>query len=337
MYLIIFLSVISVFLYFTILKYKDFVGNFLNVMDKPNKKRKIHKKSIPKTASYPILLTVIVYLSLNIFFDLFKSDYNLILLGSICIFLVGFLDDRYDLSASKKTLILSLIIIFVCLVNDELIIKEFYLFHLDFFFKLQNFSIIFTVLCVLALINALNLADGINGLAIGIIFFWLCYIFYIYGQKLEIIIYLIFANLLFSFYHNLKGYHFLGDAGSLMLSSFVAFLIIKLHNDNIWDPKHQTSSENILIIFLIPILDMIRLFFERILNKKNPVSADNNHLHHLFLKKHSIGLCLVIYFLLINVPILISLHTSIMKYSIIASVIFIYTILVFYYKTFSKS
>ena len=67
MYLIIFLSVISVFLYFTILKYKDFVGNFLNVMDKPNKKRKIHKKSIPKTASYPILLTVIVYLSLNIF------------------------------------------------------------------------------------------------------------------------------------------------------------------------------------------------------------------------------------------------------------------------------
>ena len=131
MYLIIFLSVISVFLYFTILKYKDFV-KFLNVMDKPNKKRKIHKKSIPKTASYPILLIFLVYLSLNIFFGLFKSDYNLILLGSICIFLVGFLDDRYDLSASKKTLIISLIIIFACLINDELIIKEFYLFHLDF-------------------------------------------------------------------------------------------------------------------------------------------------------------------------------------------------------------
>ena len=41
----------------------------------------------------------------------------------------------------------------------------------DFYFQLENFSIIFTVLCILCLINALNLSDGINGLAIELFFF----------------------------------------------------------------------------------------------------------------------------------------------------------------------
>ena len=48
-----------------------------------------------------------------------------------------------------------------------------------------------------------------------------------------------------------------------MFSAFIAFLTIYLHNLNIENPRFQISSETLAIIFLIPIIDMLRLFFER--------------------------------------------------------------------------
>ena len=153
-----------------------------------------------------------------------------------------------------------------------------------------------------------------------------------YNHNLQPLIYLILINLLITFYHNLKGDHFLGDSGSLMLSSFIAFLIITLHNENKYDPSHINSAETILILFIVPILDMLRLFFERLIKRKSPVSADNNHLHHILSRNFSIIKSLLIYFILINIPILISIHTSISKYYIIFSIIFLYIIIIFYYK-----
>ena len=67
--------------------------------------------------------------------------------------------------------------------------------------------------------------------------FWLLYINQIYKYGLESIIIIILSNLILMFIHNYKGDHFLGDAGSLMLSGFVAFLIIWLHNKNISHPS----------------------------------------------------------------------------------------------------
>ena len=101
--------------------------------------------------------------------------------------------------------------------------------HFWFFLVLENFSIFFTILCVLCLVNALNLADGINGLALGIIITWLFYINQIYENNLSLLINIIFLNLFLILINNIRGKYFLGDSGSLMLSSFVALLIIYLH------------------------------------------------------------------------------------------------------------
>ena len=159
------------------------------------------------------------------------------------------------------------------------------------------------------------------------------YLNQIYKNNVDNIIFIIiFINLILIFIHNYKGYHFLGDAGSLMFSSFVAFLTIYLHSINDGQPNQQTSAESLTIIFLIPILDMIRLFFERLINKKNPYLGDNNHLHHYLIKKFRIKLALIIYFSLINVPIIISLYTSISKLLIILIMILIYFIFIINYK-----
>jgi UDP-GlcNAc:undecaprenyl-phosphate/decaprenyl-phosphate GlcNAc-1-phosphate transferase len=324
----------SITIYFIIYYKRQNIGKLFNVIDVPNEKRKIHKTPTPKTASYSIVLLLLTFIITDYFFNFFlDNDFNIVLVGTLAVFFVGYFDDKYKLSAIVKIILISLIGFVICILSEKLIIERFYLLHLDFFFLLKNFSIIFTVLCILCLTNALNLADGINGLAVGIVLFWLLYLSQIYDNNLDQIIFIIiFINLLLIFIHNYKGYHFLGDAGSLMFSSFIAFLTIYLHNINDGHPNHQTSAESITIIFLIPVIDMLRLFFERLINKKSPYLGDNNHLHHYLIKKFNHKSALVIYFMSLNIPIIFSLYTSINKLLIILVVILIYLAFIIKYK-----
>ena len=319
-------------IYFLIYNNRTKIGLLLSVVDKPDLKRKIHKNHTPKTASFSIALFFFILLILNLFFNYFDKELSIILIGTILIFIVGYLDDKYKLSALNKIFFISIISIFLCILSENLIISKFYILSLDTFFSLKNFSVLFTILCVLCLVNSLNLADGINGLATGLIFFWLFFITQIYENNLDLITNIILINLILIFIHNYRGDHFLGDSGSLMLSSFLAFLVIYLHNQNIDSPAQQNSSESIFILFIIPVLDMIRLFFERLINKKNPSIGDNNHLHHYLINKLTNKQALIIYFLAVNTPIIISLYTPINKIYIILLTTLIYIFFLFYYK-----
>ena len=150
------------------------------------------------------------------------------------------------------------------------------------------------------------------------------YINQIFGNNIELITNIIFINLVLIFVHNIKGKHFLGDAGSLMLSSFLAYFIILLNNQATNDPGHQKSAETILILFIFPVIDMIRLFFERLINKKKIAVGDKNHFHHHLIEKYNISKALIIYFLLINIPIMLSLYTNINKIIIILLIFIMY-------------
>ena len=326
------LTIFSVIVYFIIYKFKHQISSKINVIDYPNEKRKIHKFPTPKTGSYCIAIVIITSVILNYYYKFFDRDINIILVGTFLVFFVGFIDDKYKLSAIVKIISISFITLLLCMQTDNLIIDKFYIYTFDFFFKLEAFSIFFTILCVLSLVNAVNLADGINGLAITIIITWLFYIDQIYQNNLNLIFNILYLNLFLIIIHNLKGRHFLGDSGSLMLSSLVAFLIIYLHNKNIDIPRPRNSSENILIIFLIPVLDMVRLFFQRLSKRKNPGIGDSNHLHHYLIKKFSLNKTLILYMAVMHIPILISLNTKINKMIIILITILIYFFLIIYYK-----
>jgi UDP-GlcNAc:undecaprenyl-phosphate GlcNAc-1-phosphate transferase len=322
--------VLSIFIYYLIYNNRTRIALFFNVNDIPDEKRKIHKLPTPKTACYPAAITLFFLLILNLNYDFFKKDFNFIILITLLFFLVGFFDDKYKLSAYKKIFFISVLCMFFTSLSNNFVINKFYVATLDTYFYLNNFSILFTVMCILGLTNALNLVDGINGLATGLIFFWLLYVTQVFKSDLNLIIYFLSIHLILIFFHNYKGKHFIGDAGSLMLSSFLAIILIKLYNEKVESPSPINSSEQILIYFIIPILDMVRLFFERIHKKKDPLIADNNHLHHYLLKKNSLKKTLVIYLLLVNIPIIISLITLISKIYIITTVILIYIIFIKY-------
>ena len=333
MILYIFLTIFSIFIYFLIYNFRKKISLFLNINDIPNEKRKIHKYPIPKTASYSIFITLFTAFIFNIFFNIYKADFNFVIIPTLLFFIIGFLDDKFNLKPFAKIVLSIFIILTIINLSQNLTITKFYFFSLDTFFNLDSFSQVFTILCILCLINSLNLADGINGLATGLIFFWLIYIVAIYqtslGNNLYLIL-IILINLILIFNYNLRNRHFLGDSGSLMLSSFVAFLIIYMHNQEILNPNHINSAETILILFTIPVLDMLRLFFARLIKKKNPGKADNNHLHHHLIKKFSLNMTLFYYFLLTNTPILLALFTRINKFIILFFTILIYSALIIY-------
>ena len=117
----------------------------------------------------------------------------------------------------------------------------------------------------------------------------------------------IIANIVF-LYLNFKNKIYLGDNGVFINSFIISYFIIKSYNYNI---ESALKSDEILLLFLIPALDLIRLFISRIMNLKNPFSGDRNHIHHLLLNKlGNIYLVNLILILLSGIPLLIYIFTN---------------------------
>ena len=117
---------------------------------------------------------------------------------------------------------------------------------------------------------------------------------------LTIIISLIFFSIL-----NFKNRLFLGDNGSLVLSFAISYIIIKLYNKEI-----VFYVEQVCLLLLLPVIDLLRLFIVRLLNGKSPFKPDNNHLHHMLIKKFNIYPTQLILFCVYSIPVLLGLFTE---------------------------
>ena len=137
-----FITILSVSVYFVIYSFRKKISLLLNVVDVPNEDRKIHKIATPKTASFSIVLFFLVLLIFNLFYNYFNNELNIILIGTILVFIVGYLDDKHKLSALNKIFLISFISIFLCILSKNLIISEFYILSLDTFFKLEKYAVL---------------------------------------------------------------------------------------------------------------------------------------------------------------------------------------------------
>ena len=285
--------------------YKDKISKYLNVIDIPNK-RKVHKQAIPLMGGFFLLVPLIFNLSFGMFFEnqslfIFKSSFQqlLFLLLLIFVFLIGFYDDKFHLDPQKRLISLSIIFFVFISIYPEYIITEIDFIYLDLSLKLKYFSIFFTILCFLLFLNACNMIDGINGFAL---IYFIVFFLYLSVKSLfsiDIINYLLLFLVLCLFL-NLRNKIFLGDSGVYILSFILTILIINFYKNNL------ISVEEILSLMLVPGLDMLRLFIQRLKCGKNPFTADRNHLHHLILNRvknqyYTLFICLIITFLPITI------------------------------------
>ncbi len=304
----------NIFLFFIILFnfiliiFFDKIKFFHLNLDSPDGKRKLHKKPTPLAGGIIIFLNLIIYfifLSSNqniLFNEIIFDDYRdviIFFITSLLIFSLGFMDDRYNISASRKFLIILIIITLSLVFDDNLNIKIIKFSFLEKNFELSQYYIIMTCFCFLVFLNAFNMFDGINlqSSIYSIIVF--LNILYFYNDSL--IAKIILISIFTYSYLNLKNKSFLGDSGSLLIAFIIGYFFIKLYNREIIN-----HTDEVVIYMLVPGIDLIRLFFKRLLLKRNPLSSDRFHLHHLLLLKYSFRKSILILVGLILLPIIMN-------------------------------
>jgi UDP-GlcNAc:undecaprenyl-phosphate GlcNAc-1-phosphate transferase len=311
---------------------------FYNVYDLPDKKRKIHKFKTSLLGGY-IFFINIIFFSIIIFFSDNFSVNSLVLFNNInnyftfffisaCFYFLGFFDDKYNLNANLKFLIITLLIIFIIYFDKDLQIRIINFSFTDRVFDLKNLSFIFTLFCFIAYINAFNLYDGIN-LQIGI-YFLIILIFLAFVTNFNYFIISLFFPLFVFLILNSEGKIFLGNSGTYLISFIISYLFIKTFN-----LFGTIFSDQILLIMLIPGLDMIRLFFTRIKSKKHPFTPDRNHIHHKFLEVFGYKKTIILISILSFLPIILINYLK--SYFTILFIIFFYFFIIFTLKKLIKS
>ncbi|RJQ17466.1 MAG: undecaprenyl/decaprenyl-phosphate alpha-N-acetylglucosaminyl 1-phosphate transferase [Nitrospiraceae bacterium] len=243
-------------------------------------KRHIHTHPTPKFGGIAIASGILL---VSCFISPFDKTIWSYIISSILMLILGIIDDirtaHWKLKLGFSLVATSIIIfgagIWVKSLGDLFGLGEIYL---------GIFGIPFTYVAVFGVVNAINLIDGLNGLACGIssIAFATFAAFALVNGN-ETVFYLSVINLggtlgLFR-YNYPRAKIFMGDSGSLFLGFSLAVHAIMLTQGN------GTVDPMVPVIILgIPIFDTIRVMMLRIWRNKHPFLADKTHMHHLMIR-----------------------------------------------------
>lgn len=314
-----------------LLKFYRSLTVILKLFDKPNY-RKIHKKPISQFGGFIFFINIFIFILLNIL-DIINFDFNysfrLVFVGFLSyllIFLLGYLDDRFDINPYLKTILLVILIITTVSADQSIQIYRL-IFSFDSKVYLGSLSILFTVFCIFIFLNAFNMFDGINCQASLFIFSIILFLF-LKNVNLYLLVPIIVSNFFFLFY-NLKNRIYLGNNGSYSISYLLSLFIIFEYNNS----KTNIYADDIVLLLFIPIIDLLRLFMLRIFYGRSPFNPDNNHIHHLITKKLSYLNSVVTIAALNIIPSIINFYFHKTIY-ILVIVFFIYLYVIYFFNGF---
>ena len=216
-------------------------------------------------------------------------DYSIIVPLSL-LTIVGMYDDIYDVNFKLK--LLFQIIAAKIIIDNGYILDNLHGF-MGVFELNRIIAQMLTIFIVVAIINAINFIDGLDLLAICVmsIFVFFFEFFALNTTPFENFSILILSSILPLYYFNCRRGKkvFLGDAGSMLLGGIVSIYVLTILS-NEYLIKSQYDINKILFVISIltyPIIDIIRVFFLRLLKGKSPFIADKNHIHHILNDKLS--------------------------------------------------
>lgn len=262
--------------------------------------RKIHKKKIPRMGGMAfvpatfigMMGTLAIMLGNDNFEEFVHTSTLMISVGIILIYFIGFLDDLFSLTANLKFAV-------QLIASMAFPLSGLYFNHLYGFMGIDEIPLwagyAITVFITMLVVNAMNLIDGLDGLASGIslIALWV-YTMLFYSQGY--IIYCIFSMsligvLLVFIYFNIFGSEekrtktFMGDSGSLFLGFSLSYLGIKYAMVNpLVIEEHSDGILASYSVLIIPTFDLIRVAIRRKMRGGNMFEADKTHIHHKMLQ-----------------------------------------------------
>lgn len=260
--------------------------------------RKIHHNAIPRLGgisfmpsmllSFAAALYVINTTDKQVTINLWSIYF---LLSMLMIYVMGIVDDILGLSPLIKFIVQ--IIAACALPLSGLCINNMY-----GFFGIHEIPYYIgfplTVLTIVFIDNAINLIDGIDGLAASLSIIALSGFLYMFivqnvwsysiliAGLIGVLVAFMYFNLFGSAENNRKI--FMGDSGSLTLGYLLGFLCIKYSMNNTAVMSHHKFDFIIAFtLLLVPMFDVVRVFMMRIYHKRSPFSADKTHIHHKFM------------------------------------------------------
>ena len=262
-------------------------------MDCPQRARKVHQKATPRLGGAAILLS---FLLVTIFAATFVPQLQAMLigdnpligavvLGSIGIFVVGFFDDLARLSPKIKLLAEFLIVgLVVWGANLSFTAVQFLGFGTVGFPQWVGF--VLSCLWIVGLTNAINLIDGLDGLASGITLAGLIAVSvvgYLVGISSVIWMSALLIGCLLGFlvYNSRPASIFLGDCGSLTLGYLAGCLTLLAS----FRDSEMLDGIFPVLAFAVPILDCIFAICRRTMRGRSPFSPDMEHFHHRLMAK----------------------------------------------------
>jgi len=277
-----FLSVISLLSFFVFLatsKFSNKIKSGILLDSDFEKPQAFHKEVVARSGGLAAIISLIIFFVLYYFlFNQILLDY---LFLSMAIFLLGFLEDiKFKINPNYRLIIMIVILMFFIMffsINISFVDLNF----LNLWMTNKIFGNLFILLCFLFIINGSNLVDGFNGLLtihLLIINFILLFINLNNGHEdftliITAQILILACFLLFNFP---KAKMFLGDSGSYLFGSLVAFNVINTNNLN-----PQISSFFFCIILFYLFFEVFFSFFRKLYLRKSPLRPDTKHLHML--------------------------------------------------------
>lgn len=252
--------------------------------------RKVHFVPVPSLGGVGIFIAVSI--SILTFADFSSTpELQYFLAAMLIIFFLGLKDDLYLISPLQK-------FIGQCLAAFILSFQGDY--QLDSFHGFlglqelpQPFSMAFTYMTILVVINAFNLIDGVDGLAgtlsfVSTLFFGV--VFSIEGDIPHAILAFTTAAAILGFlaYNYSPARIFLGDTGSLLIGLVNAALVIRFINMQTMEGTVLDFDAAPAIGFaalFIPLADTLRVTVMRIYHGRAPFDPDVTHIHHILLDR----------------------------------------------------
>ena len=276
------------------------IGTALGLMDLPGG-HKQHRAPTPLVGGVALVLAVLPVLA-----GLWWASTGAarlvpmwLLLSFAGLSLVGSLDDRVHLSAISRLLIAAGVLLLAVWQVPGFAISSLWFSGQQGPWPLPGlWGLGFTLLCFVGLLNAVNMADGKNGLVIGQAILWALVLLVRSPPEMTPVVAAALGALLVLLPFNLRGALFLGDGGSYGLSALFGLLAIHAWNQG----DGSMRADDVAVIFAIPVFDTLRLILWRMLQGKSPLAPGRDHLHHYLEARWGWPRPLVLVLALVAVP-----------------------------------
>ena len=316
---------------------RNYAKKYKVLVDLPDRSRKFHKRPTPLTGGLGILLALLVsgklYIDLNNLTGYLPEFTFQLMVISVPLLILFLIDDLKGLKPLIRILI-------QCALSGYMIFSTgVYLESLGNLFGFGNinlglFGIPFTLFCVVGVMNAFNMMDGINGLCSGCAMLALILIGFSSGLIYDSMLVLIIGSTLGFVIFNLgflgkKRGVFLGDSGSNLIGFWVAWIAVYASQNQ----NYFIEPITMLWFISIPLLDCVGLIFSRIKKGLSWSTAGRDHIHHKLLKRFTSRQTLIIILAITFITGLFGIFIEIIASSVVSSILFLTYAIMYYVLT----